>query len=333
MKALVYLGPRVMELQDAPDPQPGTGEVVIATTAAAVCGSDLHGFREASPRRIPPLIMGHEVVGAIDELGDGVDPDRIGARVVLSPILSCGTCEACRDGRTNVCPNGRLVGRELTGGFASRFAVPASAAVPIASSVPDDLATLTEPLANAVHVTTRSVRSGDDVLVIGAGPIGVLMARMALEQGARTVYSTDPVPDRRAFASAQGATPLEGGDPEAALRETTDGRGVDVVIDAAGFEATWALGFRVVRPGGRIEAVGLGTPTGTVDFFAIAGKEIQVTGSFAWTDEDFARALALIEAGAIDTSGWFTLMPLAEGQRAFEELVDTTDRFKVVLTP
>ena len=333
MKALVYLGPRVMELQDAPDPQPGTGEVVIATTAAAVCGSDLHGFREASPRRIPPLIMGHEVVGAIDELGDGVDADRIGERVVLSPILSCGTCEACRDGRTNVCPNGRLVGRELTGGFASRFAVPASAAVPIASWVPDDLATLTEPLANAVHVTARSVRSGDNVLVIGAGPIGVLMARMALEQGARTVYSTDPVPKRRAFARAQGATPLEGGDPEAALRETPAGRGVHVVIDAAGFEATWALGFRVVRPGGRIEAVGLGTPTGTVDFFAIAGKEIQVTGSFAWTDEDFARALALIEAGAIDTSGWFTSMPLAEGQRSFEELVDTTDRFKVVLTP
>jgi len=333
MKALVYLGPRAMELQDAPDPRPGPGEVVIATSAAAVCGSDLHGFREASPRRIPPLIMGHEAVGAIDEIGEAVDPGRVGERVVLSPILPCGACEACRDGRTNVCPNGRLVGRELTGGFASRFAVPASAAVPIAASVPDDLATLTEPLANAVHVTTRSVRSGDDVLVIGAGPIGVLMARMALEQGARCVYSTDPVPNRLAFAREQGATPLEGGDPEAALHEATGGRGVDVVIDAAGFETTWALGLRVVRPGGRIEAVGLGMPAGTVDFFAIAGKEIQVTGSFAWTDEDFARALALIEAGAIDTPGWFTSVPLAEGQRAFEELVDTTDRFKVVLTP
>ncbi|MGZ5319192.1 MAG: zinc-dependent alcohol dehydrogenase [Actinomycetota bacterium] len=333
MRALVYMGPRRMELQEAPEPAAGPGEVVFATRAAAVCGSDLHGFREASPRRIPPLIMGHEAVGAIDEIGEAVDPGRVGERVVLSPILPCGGCEACRDGRTNVCPNGRLVGRELTGGFASRFAVPASAAVPIAASVPDDLATLTEPLANAVHVTTRSVRSGDDVLVIGAGPIGVLMARMALEQGARTVYSTDPVANRLAFARAQGATPLEGDDPEAALREATDGRGVDVVIDAAGFEATWALGLRVVRPGGRVEAVGLGMPAGTVDFFAIAGKEIQVTGSFAWTDEDFARALALIEAGAIDTSGWFTSVPLAEGQRAFEELVDTTDRFKVVLTP
>jgi 2-desacetyl-2-hydroxyethyl bacteriochlorophyllide A dehydrogenase len=333
MKALVYLGPRRMELQELPDPRPGPGEVVIATSAAAVCGSDLHGFREASPRRIPPLIMGHEAVGTIDASGDGVDAGRVGERVVLRPILPCGTCETCRAGRTNVCPNGRLVGRELTGGFASRFVVPAAAAVPIAASVPDELATLTEPLANAVHVTTRSVRPGDDVLVIGAGPIGVLMGRMALERGARTAYATDPIPTRLAFARGQGATPLEGDDPEWALREATDERGADVVIDAAGFEATWALALRAVRPGGRVEAVGLGMPAGTVDFFAIAGKEIAVTGSFAWTDEDFARALALIEGGTIDTSGWFTRIPLAQGQRAFEELVDTTDRFKVVLTP
>jgi L-iditol 2-dehydrogenase len=333
MKALVYLGPRRMELQDAPEPSPGPGEVVFQTAATAICGSDLHGFREASPRRIPPLVMGHEGVGAVAAVGDGIDRARVGERVVLSPILACGECEQCRAGRTNVCLRGRLVGRDLTGAFAERFVVPAAAAVPIAAEVPDDLATLTEPLANAVHVATRAVRPGDDVLVIGAGAIGVLMARMALEQGARRVFATDPLASRLAFAAGQGATPLTGDDPEAALLEATDGRGVDVVIDAAGFEATWALGLRVVRPGGRVEAVGLGTPGARVDLFAIAGKEIQVTGSFAWTDADFARALSLIETGAIDTAGWFTHAPLAEGQRAFEELVDTTDRFKVVLHP
>lgn len=333
MRALVYLGPRRMELQEAPDPVAGPGEVVFVTAAAAVCGSDLHGFREASPRRIPPLVMGHEGVGTIAATGGGVDPGRVGERVVLKPILACGECEPCREGRPNLCVSGRLVGRELTGAFAERFAVPTAAAVAIAADIPDDLATLTEPLANAVHVTSRSVREGDDVLVIGAGPIGVLMARMALEQGARRVFSTDPVPRRLTFAEAQGATPLTGDDPEAAVRAETDGRGVDVVIDAAGFESTWSLGLKVVRPGGRVEAVGLGQPAGSVDFFAIAGKEVQVTGSFAWTDEDFDRSIALIERGAIDTTGWFTTMPLAEGQRAFEELVDTTDRFKVVLTP
>ena len=211
--------------------------------------------------------------------------------------------------------------------------MPAEAAVPIAEEVPDDLATLTEPLANAVHVTSRAVRPGEDVLVIGAGPIGALMARMALEQGGRRAFITDPIASRRDLAKPQGATPLEGDDPETVLREATDGRGVDVVIDAAGFEATWALGLRAVRPGGRIEAVGLGAPAGRIDFFAVAGKEVAVTGSFAWTDEDFAHALDAIEGGAIDTTGWFTTVPLAEGQRAFEELVDTSERFKVVLVP
>lgn len=333
MRQLVYLGPRNMELQEAPDPVPGPGEVVFRTEAVAVCGSDLHGFREASPRRIPPLVMGHEAVGTIAAVGVGVDVARVGERVVLRPILACGECEPCREGRPNLCRTGRLVGRELTGAFAERFAVPERAAVGFPEDMPADLATLTEPLANAVHVTARSVREGDDVLVIGAGPIGALMARMALERGARRAFITDPIASRLQIARAQGATSLTGDDPEAALGEATGGRGVDVVIDAAGFEATWALGLRAVRPGGRFEAVGLGTPGARIDFFAVAGKEIRVTGSFAWTDEDFDRAIELVASGAIDTTGWFTTMSLAEGQRAFEELVDTTERFKVVLTP
>lgn len=333
MKALVYLGPRRMELQEARDPDPEAGEVVLETAAAAICGSDLHGFREASPRRVPPLVMGHEAVGRIVAVGTGVDPARLGERAVLRPILACGACEPCRLGRTNLCARGRLVGRDLAGAFAERLAVPASAAVPISAVVPDELATLTEPLANAVHVTARSVGAGDDVLVIGAGPIGALMVRMALEHGARRAFVADPVAGRRELARAQGAIPLESEDPATELLERTGGRGADVVIDAAGLEPTWALGLRAVRPGGRIEAVGLGAPAGRIDFFTVVGKEVTVTGSFAWTEPDFARALELVEQGAIDTAGWFTRLPLADGQRAFEELVDTTGRFKVVLVP
>jgi len=333
VRALVYLGPRRMEVQEAPDPNPGPGEVVLETAAAAICGSDLHGFREASPRRIPPLVMGHEAVGRVAAVGTGVDPARVGQRAVLRPLLACGACEPCRLGRINLCVRGRLVGRDLAGAFAERLAVPAEAAVPISAAVPDELATLVEPLANAVHVTARSVAEGDDVLVIGAGPIGTLMARMALERRAGRVFVTDPIPGRRELARAQGAIPLEKEDPADELGERTHGRGVDVVIDAAGLEPTWALALEAVRPGGRIEAVGLGAPAGRIDFFAVAGKEATVTGSFAWTEPDFEAAIELVERGAIDASGWFTRMPLAEGQRAFEDLVDTTERFKVVLVP
>jgi L-iditol 2-dehydrogenase len=333
MRQLVYLGPRIMDLQEAPEPAPGPGELVFETRAAAICGSDLHGFREASPRRIPPLVMGHEAVGRVAAVGAGVDAARVGERVVLRPILACGACEPCRGGRPNLCRSGRLVGRELTGAFSERFVVPERAAVRFPSDVPDDLATLTEPLANAVHVTSRAVQTDDDVLVIGAGAIGVLVARMALELGARRAFVTDPIASRLDLARAQGATPLDGEDPATAALEATDGRGVDVAIDAAGFGTTWDLGVRSLRPAGRFEAVGLGTPEVRVDVFAIAGKELTITGSFAWTEGDFDRAIALIAAGAIDTTGWFTTMPLDEGQRAFEELVGATERFKVVLVP
>ncbi|MGZ4110250.1 MAG: zinc-dependent alcohol dehydrogenase [Actinomycetota bacterium] len=333
MKALVYLGPGRMEIQDVPNPTPGPGEVVIAARASAICGSDLHGFREASPRRVPPLIMGHETVGEIVAVGTAVPESRLGERVVLKPILSCGTCAHCREGAINHCPTGRLVGRDLPGGFAERLAVPASAAVALQTETPDDIATLIEPLANAVHVTSRAVHDRDRVFVIGAGPIGLLMVRAAFLWGASQVWVTDPMPERRTLATAQGAEPVTGDDPAAAVIEATGGEGADLVIDAAGFEATWAMGLRAVRAGGRISQVGLGAGSGTVDFFSVLGKEATITGSYAWDDDDFARAVELLAQGAIDPTGWITTMPLADGQRAFEELVNGTGRFKVVLVP
>jgi L-iditol 2-dehydrogenase len=333
VRALVYLGPGRMELQDAPEPEPGPGEVVIATRASAICGSDLHGFREASPRRIPPLVMGHETVGVIAMTGRDVDPSLVGSRVVLKPIVACGVCDECRAGDINHCATGRLVGRDLPGGFAERFAVPAGAAVPIAADIPDHVATLTEPLANAVHVASRGVRAGDRVFVIGAGPIGILMAHAALRFGAADVHITDPVADRVRLAEGQGAVGLDAGeDPADAMREATGGRGPDLVIDAAGFEATWALGLRAVRSGGRIYQVGLGAASGSVDYLAVLGKEATITGSYAWTDDDFTRALELLGSGALDPAGWITRMPLQDGQRAFEELTGgDPGRFKVVL--
>jgi 2-desacetyl-2-hydroxyethyl bacteriochlorophyllide A dehydrogenase len=333
MKALVYMGPGRMELQEAPDPSPEPGGIVIRTRASAICGSDLHGFREATPRRIPPLVMGHETVGTVESVGEGVDATHVGTRVVLKPILACGTCARCREGRTNLCATGRLVGRDLPGGFAELLAVPAAAAVPAPAGVPDDLATLTEPVANAVHVARRSVRGGDDVLVIGAGPIGLTLVRVALLSGAGRVLSVDPRSWRLRLAEEQGAVAIEGEDPAADVLGATDGAGVDVAIDAAGFEATWALALRAVRAGGRIEAVGLGASRGAIDFFAVAGKEATITGSFAWTDGDFAHAADLLAAGALRTDGWFSHLPLSEGQRAFEELVRGDDRFKVILEP
>jgi L-iditol 2-dehydrogenase len=331
MRALVYLGPRRMELQDVSEPAPGPGEVVIGSTLSAVCGSDLHGFREASPRRIPPLVMGHETVGRVAAVGSGVDAGRIGERVVLKPILACGRCAACRAGRINRCAQGRLVGRDLTGGFAERFTVPADAAVPLPDGMPDEVAVLAEPLANAEHVASRAIAQDDVAFVIGSGPIGALMVRAAFLHGARRVLVTDTNAERIAYAVAQGAEAVASDGAAASITASTEGLGVDVVIDAAGFESTWALGLQTVRPGGRIFEIGLGAPRGTVDFFAVLGKEASITGSYAWTDQDFARALELLAAGSVDAGGWLTRVPLADGQAAFADLADNGRPFKVLL--
>ena len=254
--------------------------------------------------------------------------------MVLKPIVSCGVCASCREGAINHCPTGRLVGRDLSGGFAERFVVPASAAVRFDADVTSEIATLVEPIANAVHVAARAVREGDRVFVIGAGPIGVLMAKAALLYGAARVLVTDPVADRLLLAEAQGAEAVSGEDPAAAVLERDRRRGRRrgdrrgrVRVDVG------ARACKAVRTGGHIHEVGLGAGSGTVDFFAVLGKEATITGSYAWGDDDFARAIELVAHGAIDPTGWITVMPLAEGQRAFQELVDGAGRFKVVLVP
>ena len=328
MNALVYLGPRSLELQELPEPIPGAGEARVRMRAAAICGSDLHGFREASPRRIPPLVMGHEVVGTIDAVGDGVDPVLVGERVVAMPVVSCGACARCVEGRPNLCPNRRLMGMNFPGSFAEAFTIPAAQLLPVPASISDEVASVAEPLANAVHVVDRSVREGDDVLVIGAGPIGLFAARAAVLSGAKRVSVTDPVAARLELARSLGAEPIA---PDAA-HDLAD-PGVDVVIDAAGFPTTWATAVDTARFGGRIEAIGLGAVEGPLAYQAVVAKGLTITGAYACVADDFRRALDLLEFGAVDVASWITTMRLADGGRAFEELVDDGRHVKVVLVP
>lgn len=331
MKALMYLGPGRMELQDVPDPVPGPGEVRVRVRAAAICGSDLHGFREASPRRVPPLVMGHEAAGVVDAVGEGTDPALEGRRVVVMPVVSCGSCDRCVEGRPNLCPRRRLLGMNLPGAFAEAIVVPAAQALPVPEGLPDDAAALAEPYANGIHVAERAVRPGDDVLVIGAGPIGLFAAVAAMHAGASRTFVLDRLEDRLKLAAAQGAVAVAADVPEE-VAEATGGVGVDVVIDAVGLPATWALAVDAVRFGGRVEAIGLGAAEGPLPYHPVVTKGIAITGSFACVRADLERAIERLAAGEPDVSAWMTTMPLAAGQAAFEALVEGRET-KVVLTP
>jgi threonine dehydrogenase-like Zn-dependent dehydrogenase len=333
MKALVYLGPRRMELQDVPEPVPAAGEARVRVGAAAICGSDLHGFREASPRRIPPLVMGHEVVGTVDRIGDGVDDALTGTRVVTMPVVSCGACARCREGRANLCPNRRLMGMNFAGAFAEAFTIEASQLLAMPQDLATTTGTLVEPLANAVHSVERAVRKGDRVLVIGAGPIGLFAARVSVLAGAERTFVVDRLEDRLVLAKGLGGEPVAADGAADALQDATHGEGVDVVIDAAGFPATWALAVRAARPGGHIDIIGLGAVEGPAAYQAIVAKGLTLVGSYACLERDFVRALDLLSSGEVDVDGWIDTMPLADGQSAFEALVDDEKFTKVVLTP
>jgi 2-desacetyl-2-hydroxyethyl bacteriochlorophyllide A dehydrogenase len=333
MKTLTYLGPRRMEVQEAPEPEPAEGEVRVRVAAAAICGSDLHGFREASPRRIPPLVMGHEVVGTVDAAGPGTDAGLVGARVVVMPVVPCGRCDRCREGSANLCPDRALMGASFPGGFADACVVPAAQVRLLPDGLSDPVASLIEPFANAIHSVDRSVRPGDQVLVIGAGCIGLFAARAAALAGAARVFASDTMPNRLALAARLDAQPvLAEGAAEEILAETK-GDGVDVVVDAAGLPPTWALGVKAARFGGRVEAIGLGAVEGPLDYHGVVTKGLTVSGSYACVASDFDRASGLLLSGEPDVADWITTMALTEGAAAFAALVDGSDLTKVVLVP
>ncbi|MEP7059242.1 MAG: alcohol dehydrogenase catalytic domain-containing protein [Actinomycetota bacterium] len=333
MKALVYLGPRRMELQDVAEAQIGAEDALVRVRASAICGSDLHGFREASPRRIPPLVMGHEAAGVVEAVGANADPSLVGTRVVAMPVVPCGSCARCREGRPNLCPDRQLMGMHFPGAFAEAFVLPAGQLLPIPDGLEDAEASLAEPLANGIHTASRSVSAGDSVLVIGAGAIGLFAALAAVLAGASRVMVSDRLPGRLALVTGLGGEPVEAEEAANAVAERTSGEGVDVVIDAVGLPSTWALALEAVRYGGHVEAIGLGTPQGPLDYHVLVSKGVTLVGAYACVPADFERSLALLAAGTIDVAPWITTIPLADGQRAFESLVDEDRYNKVVLTP
>jgi L-iditol 2-dehydrogenase len=322
-----------MELQDVAEPEVGPRDARVRTSASAICGSDLHGFREASPRRIPPLVMGHEAVGVVDAVGADADPSLDGTRVVAMPVVPCGVCARCGEGRPNLCPSRRLMGMHFPGAFAEAFVLPAAQLVAVPDGLDDAAASLTEPLANGLHTAGRSVLPGDDVLVIGAGAIGLFAARAAVLAGASRVLVTDRLASRLALVAGLGGEPVPSEGADAAVAAATGGEGVDVVIDAVGVPATWSLGLGAVRYGGRIEVVGLGASEGPLSYHALVTKGVTLAGAYACVPADFERSLALLASGEVDVSSWITTMPLADGQRGFETLVDDDRYTKVVLTP
>ena len=340
MHALVWEGPRQLFIREHPNPQPAAGEVVVAVHYAGICGSELSGYLGHNALRVPPLVMGHEFSGEIVNLGAaGADGDRglrVGQPVTVNPLWSCGSCFHCARGQPQLCAHRRLLGAHRAGAFAQQVAVPAASVHLLPPGLGPREAALAEPVAVAVHVARLAGDvHGETVLIVGAGPIGLLTLQVVLRQAERVLVA-DLSPERRAMARTLGAVVL---DPQTddvvqAVRDVTGQLGAAVTVDAVGVAATRAQCIAATRSGGRAMLSGLHEEIGVMPAAEIIRREITVQGSFAYTPEDFAQALTLLAAGEVRLDPWIVEAPLGQGGAWFERLIAAPgDVSKVLLRP
>lgn len=310
MKAMVFTAPGVVEMQEVPDAVANEGEVVVHVERAGICGSELHGIK-SSGFRVPPLIMGHEFVGRTDD----------GTRYAVNPLTSCGECDLCREGRTQICRQRRLLGVHRAGGFAEEVAVPSASLHRLPDELSWDAAALIEPLANAVHAwNLAGAPDGARVGVIGCGPIGLACLEVARDAGAK-VAGADLAHERRAVAASLGAD---------VTGPALEGE-FDVVIDAVGSVGTRDASLASLKPGGVALWLGLADAQASFDAAASVRFEKTVRGSFAYTNQEFADAVAM--APRLDLS-WSTTYPLAQGAEIFTALMNgLTTPIKALLEP
>jgi threonine dehydrogenase-like Zn-dependent dehydrogenase len=339
MQALVLSGIGQFDLTRLDDPEPGAGEVRIAVTESGICGSELGGFLGTDGLRHPGLVFGHEFVGAVDGYGADVPgPDRLplGTLVTANPLRPCGSCSICLAGHGNVCPRRTLLGGHVNGSNAQLVVVPV-AAVHRVDQLPDPTASiLAEPTACALRAVgrTRAAAQGT-ALVLGAGPIGLLLIEVLRVRGLRTVLFTERVEGRVAAAEASGGLRCSD-DPDQLLeqvRQHTAGVGVDAVFDAVGSADTRVAATMAARPGGDVCFVGLHSAAATLPIRDLIRREVACTTSFAYSPGEFRTAVEMLGRGEIVFRGQVVRASLDAGQHWYEELIKGSSAGKVVLEP
>jgi L-iditol 2-dehydrogenase len=316
MKAMVLRAPSALALDEMPLPAARAGEVLVRITHTGLCGTDLKIYQGAIPVCYP-RIMGHEVIGELAG-GDPVGGIRPGDRVIIDPMLFCGACFHCRKGQTNLCPNGRFIGRDADGGFAEYAVVPAGQIFRLPDSVDSRTAPLIQVATTCLHAQRQiPLFAGDSVAVLGLGVSGQLHVQLAKARGAGMVIAVSRSPFKREMATALGADlALAPGEKAAEkLREATGGRGADVVIESAGVVPSLAEAVRMARFGGAILMFGiLSAQQGTLPFYDLYFKELRLINGRASKPEDFPDTIGLVQRGAL------RLEPLVTHRMGFEEL-------------
>lgn len=304
MRAILFSAPGSIAIQEVPDPVCGPDEVIVKVATAGVCGTDLHIYRGEYMADYP-LIPGHEFSGEVVEVGEDVDYIRVGDRVAPDPNIFCNHCEFCRNDQANHCLNWQGVGITRNGGFAEYVAVPARVCYPVPDSLSDAQAAFIEPLACVAYALRRlRVNPADQVLIFGAGPMGLLLTQALRNSGASRVVVVEKQPQRLALAAQLGAARAVAAGPgqAEALKELAP-YGFDVIIDATGLPAVIEQAFAYLKPRGQYLQFGVTPIDATVRLnpYQIFKHDWVILGSFA-VNYTFQPAIDWLANGVIDVA-------------------------------
>lgn len=338
MKALVIHAAHDLRLEDRQEPVPGPGQVKVRLAAGGICGSDLHYYNDGgfgAVRLKEPMILGHEVSGYIEELGEGVEGLEVGQLVAVSPSRPCHHCKYCDEGYFNQCENMRFYGSAMPfphvqGAFREVLVADAAQCADATGLAPGEAA-MAEPLAVALHAVSRAGSLlGKRVLVTGCGPIGVLAIIAARRAGAAEIVAVDLTDFTLAVAVENGA---DRGintrtDPDGLKEYEADKGYFDAMIEATGAAPALAAGIAAMRPGGVVVQLGLGGDM-QVPVQTLTAKELSLVGSFRF-HTDFFTGVDLMRRGLIDVKPLITdTIPLTDAESAFEAASDRNRAMKM----
>lgn len=338
MKTLLYPEYDSLEIAEQPSPRPAHGEVLLRVAAVGICGSELEAFKNRSPRRKPPLVMGHEFCGVVEDVGSGIRGVTPGRRVVSHSLFGCGVCVRCVRGDSHLCAERQLFGMNRPGAFAEYVVAPEKCLVDWPESLCPEAASLAEPLANGVHVVhlTEQIKL-NVVVIIGAGPIGLMCQQAFQCLTAADVVVADLIRARLDAANKLGAKHIINARDEDFVQTVsglTGGEGADVVVDAVGSGLSKQQSLTATRPGGTTVWVGLHENTVSLDSHQVTLAERRVQGSYAASLDELKAAVSLLASGQVKTKDWIKTFPLVEGVDAFNRMLAAQgDDIKAVLVP
>ncbi len=327
MRAAVYHGAGDVRVESVTPPgEPGPGELLLAPRMGAICGTDASEFAHG-PHMIPlhephpgsgcvgPLVIGHEFVARVEAVGEGVEGIAVGDRVVSGAGVSCGHCDWCRAGRTNLCASYYTLGLSAPGGLAELVTSPAAICHAVPAAVADEAAAMAQPLAVAIHALDRGgVGEGQTLAVLGVGGIGAFIVGAAATRGLEQLIAVDVDPAKLALASALGADDVidaSDQDASAAIREATGGEGADVVMEASGIPANPSNAIHAAKRGGRVVIVGLIAEPPPVDIFDAALREVELATTVAHIcDTNLPESLAVLAQTKVASQVLDRVIPL-----------------------